>query len=81
MHVPQNAFERNLYGPWRHKYESERERTKKRTKKKPAKEIVVVDDDDDDEDEGVKENEKANIPMSPHQALAAAFSFNWRIET
>ena len=51
MHVLQNAFESNWYGPGSMNT-SPREKKKKRTKKKPAKEIVVIDDDEDDEGEG-----------------------------
>ena len=60
MHVFQNAFESNWYGPG-HTNTSPRGKAKKRmTKKKPAKEIVVVDDDED-EGEGEK-LENANLP-------------------
>ena len=75
MHVLQNAFESNWYGPGSTNTSPREKRKKRRTKKKPAKEIVVVDDDEDEE-EGEKEKEKANLPTSLDQALATAFSLN-----
>ena len=48
MHVLQNAFKSNWYGPGCTNT-SPKER---RTKKKPAKEVVVVDDDQDEEEGG-----------------------------
>ena len=61
MHVLQNAFESNWYGPGR----SLRDR---RRKKKPAKEVVVVDDDEDEE-EGEREQEE-DLPTILDLALA-----------
>jgi hypothetical protein len=69
MHVLQNAFESNWFGPG----SSAEPRKKKRGRgrpKKPAEEIVVVVDDEED-DEAVKEN-----PTSLDQALAKAFTHN-----
>ena len=74
MHVLQNAFESNWYGPGgTNTSPKERRRKKRRTKKKPAKEVVVVDDDEDEEvgeQEKEKEKERANLPTTLDQALA-----------
>ena len=49
MHVLQNAFESNWYGPGStNTSPKERRRKKRRTKKKPTKEVVVVDGDEDE---------------------------------
>ena len=80
MHVLQNAFESNWYGPGsKNTSPSAKMRKKRRTKKKPAKVVVVVDDDEDEEEreqEKEKETETANLPTSLDQALATAFSLN-----
>ena len=78
MHVLQNAFESNWYGPGStNTSPKERRRKKRRTKKKPAKEVVVVDDDADEEvREQQKEKERANLPTTLEQALATVFSLN-----
>ena len=69
MHILQNAFESNRYGPGiTNTSPREKRRKRTRTKKKLAKEVVVVDDDEDEE--GV------NLPTSLDQALATAFSLN-----
>ena len=59
MHMPQNAFESNWYGPGSMNT-SPREKKKKRIKKKPAKEIVGIDDDEDDE-EGEGEGQLTHV--------------------
>jgi hypothetical protein len=66
MHVLQNVFESNWFGPG----SSAGPRMKRGRPKKPAKEIMAVVDDEDD-DEAVKEN-----PPSLDQALANAFMHN-----
>ena len=78
MHVLQNAFESNWYGPGStNTSPKKRMRKKRRTKKKPTKEVVVVDDEEDEEErEQEKEKEMAHMPTSFDQALATAFSLN-----
>jgi hypothetical protein len=65
IHVLQNAFESNWYGP-DSTNTSPREKTqKKRMKKKPAKElVVVVESDDEEEGENDKDKDQANLPKS-----------------
>ena len=76
MHVLQNAFESNWYGPGStNTSPKERMRKKRRTKKKPAKEVVVVDYEEDEE-ELEQEKKTANLPTSLDQALTTAFSLN-----
>ena len=63
MHVLQNAYECNWYGPGSTNT-SPKERMRKRRTKKPAKEVVVVDDEEDEEGEKEKETrdgEHANV--------------------
>ena len=78
MHVLQNAFESNWYGPGSmNTSPKERMRTRTRTKKNSAKEVVAVDDDEDEEErEQEKQKQTANLPTSLDQALATAFSLN-----
>jgi hypothetical protein len=72
MHMLQNAFESNWYGPGSTNTSPKEKRKKRRTKKKPTKEVVVVEDSDDEE-EG--EKDKDNLPTSLDQALATALMF------
>ena len=65
MHVLQNAFESNWYGPG-----STNTSPKERRTKKSAKEVVVVDDDEDEEGEQEKEKQRVNLPLTLDQALA-----------
>ena len=75
MHVLQNAFESNWYGPGStNPTPKERMRKKRRTKQNSAKEVVAVDDDEDEEEREQKKEETANLPTSLDQALATAFS-------
>ena len=72
MHVLQNAFESNWYGPGGTNTSPRDRSTTRRTKKKPAKEVVVVDDGEDGE-EGEQEKEE-DLPTILDQASATAFS-------
>ena len=72
MHVLQNAFESNWFGPGSN---AGPRRRKKGRPKKPAKEIVVVVDDEED-DEAMKENQ-----TRLNEALAKAFTHNSAIQT
>jgi hypothetical protein len=61
MHVLQNAFESNWYGPGNTNTSPEGEKEeKKRMKNKPTKEIVVAEGSDDDGEEKAQ----ANLPTS-----------------
>ena len=73
VHILQNAFESNRYGPGITNTSLREKRMKRsRMKKKPAKEVVVVNDDEDEEEGTVT----VNLPALLDQALATAFSFN-----
>jgi hypothetical protein len=72
MHVLQNAFESNWYGPGGTNA-SPKEKRKKRRTKEPTKEVVMLEDSDDEEEGG---KDQANLPTSLDQALATAFTLN-----